>query len=216
MVLRIDRNSIKCYKLSNCFIGTDHHRGGETREQAVANGKLIGTASNWRTVGCSCVSTKGTCVQSDGLLVAIKSGSLLLEKWKPTSAGGSLGFRLIHGIYSTGGVLMCDLPIRCGQIVYRKYRKDKFNKSARNPRDSKAEKRWTLDSIRNLDIGNRSSPQRSGHSDKPWEYRVIGGMWLECNTITALLHLFIITPGSVRFVAAMLQFIIPWVTVTRD
>lgn len=106
-------------------------------------------------------------MQSDGLLVAIKSGSLLLEKWKPTSAGGSLGFRLIHGIYSTGGVLMCDLPIRCGQIVYRKYRKDKFNKSARNPRDSKAEKRWTLDSIRNLDIGNRSSPQGSGHSDKP-------------------------------------------------
>lgn len=46
MVLRIDWNSIKCYKLSNCFIGTDHHRGGETRGQAVANGKLIGTASN--------------------------------------------------------------------------------------------------------------------------------------------------------------------------
>lgn len=116
VVLRIDWNSIKCNKLSNCFIGTDHHRGDQRTGRSVANGELIGTASNWRTVGSFYCISKGTCVQSDGLLVAIKSGSLLLEKWKPTSAGGSLGFRLIHGIYSTGGVLMCDLPIRCGQI----------------------------------------------------------------------------------------------------
>lgn len=60
-------------------------------------------------------------MQLDGLLVAIKSGSLWLEKWKSLLQGVlSLGLWLIHGIYFTGGVLMCTLDTSRGNEAREK------------------------------------------------------------------------------------------------
>lgn len=73
---RIDWNSIKSNKLSNCFIAL-----GQSSVQSPCPWPMKGVLARQQQYRIR------ECVQSDGLLVAIKSGSPWLEKWKPLLQG---------------------------------------------------------------------------------------------------------------------------------
>lgn len=93
---RIDWNSIKSNKLSNCFIALGQ---SSVQSVSVANERRIGTAAAASNQGMRAIRW-----------TAGRNKIRLPVVWKmeATSAGGSLcvGLGLIHGIYSPGGVLM--------------------------------------------------------------------------------------------------------------
>lgn len=108
----------------------------------------------------------GECVQSDGLLVVIKSGSLWLEKWKP----------LLQGVPA----LHCTSSPTNSQNLFLWWRVNVPGRQAREAHE-KAHTAVPRDVFVST-TGNRSSPQGSfeirGHGVDKRDHGVFGGMWL--------------------------------------